>query len=62
MNDQFGVDGRLVRFGGLPAFKRVVPLFQILFGADYPYRSSAENTTGLTASNALGLKELDAIK
>jgi hypothetical protein len=62
MNDKFGVDRRLVRLGGLPALKQVVPLFQMLFGTDYPYRSSAENTTGLTASNALGAKELEAIK
>ena len=59
MNDKFGVDGRL---GGLPALKQAVPLFQILSGTDYPYRSSAENTTGLTALNALGAKEFKAIE
>jgi predicted TIM-barrel fold metal-dependent hydrolase len=46
----------------MTALKHVVPPSQILLGTDFPYRSSAENTTGLTASNAFDLKELEAIK
>jgi 6-methylsalicylate decarboxylase len=39
-----------------------VPMSQILFGTDYPYRSSQENTMGLRASKAFDPKELEAIK
>ena len=46
----------------MTALKHVVPMSQILFGTDYPYRSSQENTMGLTASKAFDLKELEAIK
>lgn len=46
----------------MTALKHVVPISQILFGTDYPYRSSTENTTGLTDSKAFDLQELEAIK
>jgi predicted TIM-barrel fold metal-dependent hydrolase len=51
-------------FNAVPmtALKHVVPMSQILFGTDYPYRSSTENTTGLIASNAFSPEELHAIK
>jgi 6-methylsalicylate decarboxylase len=46
----------------MTALKHVVPVSQILFGTDYPYRSSIENTTGLTESKAFDSQELEAIK
>src|SRR5581483_4286198 len=46
----------------MTALKHVVPLSQILFGTDYPYRSSRENTEGLMASGVFDAKELQAIK
>jgi predicted TIM-barrel fold metal-dependent hydrolase len=51
-------------FNAVPmtALKSVVPMSQILFGTDYPYRSSSENTDGLTASRAFTSQELEAIK
>lgn len=51
-------------FNAVPmtALKSVVPMSQILFGTDYPYRSSSENTVGLTTSKAFTSQELEAIK
>jgi 6-methylsalicylate decarboxylase len=46
----------------MTALKHVVPTSQILFGTDYPYRSSTENTVGLTESKAFDPEELAAIK
>jgi predicted TIM-barrel fold metal-dependent hydrolase len=46
----------------MTALKHVVPTSQILFGTDYPYRSSSENTTGLTESMAFTPEELEAIR
>lgn len=46
----------------MTALKHVVPLSQILFGTDYPYRSSIENTHGLVEGNAFDAKELEAVK
>jgi len=46
----------------MTALKHVVPTSQILFGTDYPYRSSVENTSGLVAGNAFDAKELEMIK
>jgi predicted TIM-barrel fold metal-dependent hydrolase len=46
----------------MTALKHVVPTSQILFGTDYPYRPSIENTTGLTASKAFDSQELEGIK
>lgn len=51
-------------FNAVPmtALKHVVPMSQILFGTDFPYRSSVENTTGMMTSNAFDAQELEAIK
>jgi 6-methylsalicylate decarboxylase len=46
----------------MTALKHVVPVSQILFGTDYPYRSSLENTKGLTASQAFTPEELELVK
>jgi len=46
----------------MTALKHVVPTSQILFGTDYPYRSSVENTSGLVAGHAFDAKELEMIK
>jgi predicted TIM-barrel fold metal-dependent hydrolase len=46
----------------MTALKHVVPTSQILFGTDFPYRSSIENATGMTESKAFDLEELQAIK
>jgi predicted TIM-barrel fold metal-dependent hydrolase len=46
----------------MTALKHVVPVSQILFGTDYPYRSSIENTKGLIASKVFDSSELEAIK
>jgi predicted TIM-barrel fold metal-dependent hydrolase len=46
----------------MTALKRVVPVSQILFGTDYPYRSSLENTNGLTASQAFTPDELELVR
>jgi predicted TIM-barrel fold metal-dependent hydrolase len=37
------------------ALKHAVTMSQILFGSDYPYRSSKENTMGLLAAKILGV-------
>jgi 6-methylsalicylate decarboxylase len=46
----------------MTALRHVVPMSQILFGTDYPYRSSQENTEGLMASGVFDAKELQAIR
>jgi predicted TIM-barrel fold metal-dependent hydrolase len=46
----------------MTALKHIVPVSQILFGTDYPYRPSLENTAGLVASKAFEADELAAIK
>lgn len=46
----------------MTALKHVVPVSQILFGTDYPYRSSLENTAGLTASQAFSPEEFELVK
>ena len=46
----------------LTALKHVVPVSQILFGTDYPYRSSLESANGLIASKAFDAKELEMVK
>ncbi|MDP9049608.1 MAG: amidohydrolase family protein, partial [Acidobacteriota bacterium] len=46
----------------MTALRQAVPLSQILFGTDYPYRTSQENTAGLLAANVFHLKELEAVK
>jgi predicted TIM-barrel fold metal-dependent hydrolase len=51
-------------FNAIPmnALKQAVPMSQILFGTDYPYRSSKESTMGLLASNVFSPEELQAVK
>ena len=46
----------------MTALKTMVPISQILFGTDYPYRSALESTRGLIGSQAFNAQELDAIK
>ena len=46
----------------MTALKQVVPMTQILFGTDYPYRSSLESTKGLIAGKAFDPKELEMVK
>lgn len=46
----------------MTALKHVVPVSQILFGTDYPYRSCGENTTGIAASRAFTPDELELVK
>jgi predicted TIM-barrel fold metal-dependent hydrolase len=46
----------------MTALKHIVPVSQILFGTDFPYRSSLENTKGLTASGAFDPRELELVK
>ena len=46
----------------MSGLKQVVPMSQILFGTDYPYRSSLENTVGMTSSKVFSSTELEAIR
>jgi predicted TIM-barrel fold metal-dependent hydrolase len=46
----------------MSALRRVVPISQILFGTDFPYRSSADSTTGLVDSKIFNARELQAIQ
>ena len=46
----------------MTALKHVVPMSQILFGTDYPYRSSLETTQGLIAGHAFDAAELEMVK
>ena len=46
----------------MTALKQIVPMTQILFGTDYPYRSSSENTKGLLAGKAFDATELGMVK
>ena len=46
----------------MAALKRVVPVSQILFGTDYPYRTAAEHVEELHASKVFTAKELAAIE
>ncbi len=46
----------------MEALRHVVPMSQILFGTDYPYRSSLESTLGLIESKVFDAAELEAIK
>lgn len=50
-------------FNAIPmnALKQAVPMSQILFGTDFPYRSSKENMDGLMASRAFSADELHGI-
>jgi len=45
----------------MSALKKLVPLSQIVFGTDYPFRTSAEHVAGLKESGVFSAKELAAI-
>jgi predicted TIM-barrel fold metal-dependent hydrolase len=45
----------------LRALRAVVPVSQIVFGTDYPYRSTQEHVKGLATSGVFDVKELQAI-
>ncbi len=47
--------------GALAALLKLAPVSQILFGTDYPYRSSAEEIDGLTAQH-FAAADLSAIE
>ena len=44
------------------ALKKLVPLSQILFGTDFPFRTSEEHVKGLRASGVFNARELQAIE
>ena len=46
----------------MEALRHVVPVSQIVFGTDYPYRFSLECTDGLIASKVFDPKELQSVK
>ncbi len=46
----------------MAALRRVVPVSQILFGTDYPYRTAAEHATELRQSRVFTAKEIAAIE
>lgn len=46
----------------MAALRRVVPVSQILFGTDYPYRTAAEHATELRQSRVFSAKEIAAIE
>jgi predicted TIM-barrel fold metal-dependent hydrolase len=46
----------------MAALRRVVPVSQILFGTDYPYRTAAEHATELRQSRVFNTKEIAAIE
>jgi predicted TIM-barrel fold metal-dependent hydrolase len=45
----------------LRALRTVVPVSQIVFGTDYPYRSTQEHVKGLATSGVFDARELQAI-
>lgn len=46
----------------MAALKHAVPISQIVFGTDYPYRTSKESAAGLLASDVFRFDELEAVK
>jgi predicted TIM-barrel fold metal-dependent hydrolase len=44
------------------ALKQAVPMSQILFGTDYPYRTPSESTTGLLRANVFNADELAMVQ
>jgi predicted TIM-barrel fold metal-dependent hydrolase len=46
----------------MTALKSVVPVSQILFGTDYPYRTSSETVTGLIDAKVFDAREFDQMK
>src|SRR5258706_1369507 len=45
----------------MTALKMLVPMSQIVFGSDFPYRTSAEHVEGLKSSGVYNAAELAAI-
>ena len=43
------------------ALRSVVPVSQIVFGTDYPYRSTSEHVRGLVTGKVFSAQELQAI-
>ncbi len=46
----------------MAALRRVVPVSQILFGTDYPYRTAAEHASELRQSRVFNAREIQAIE
>jgi predicted TIM-barrel fold metal-dependent hydrolase len=46
----------------MAALKKVVPVSQILFGTDYPFRTSAEHVKGLQECGVFTAAELKSIE
>lgn len=46
----------------MTALRQAVPISQIVFGTDYPYRTSKESIAGLLASRVFRSNDLEAIK
>ena len=44
------------------ALRKIVPVSQILFGTDYPYRTAAEHAQELRESRVFNAKEIAAIE
>jgi len=45
----------------MSALTKVIPVSQIVFGTDYPFRTAAEHVTGLKACGVFSAKDLQAI-
>jgi predicted TIM-barrel fold metal-dependent hydrolase len=45
----------------MAALRKVVPVSQIVFGTDFPYRTTAEHVNGLKADGVFNAKEMQAI-
>ena len=45
----------------MSALRKVMPVSQIVFGTDYPYRTQAEHVRGLQECGVFSPKELQAI-
>jgi 6-methylsalicylate decarboxylase len=45
----------------MAALRKVVPMSQIVFGSDFPYRAAEEHVTGLRASRMFTDKEMEAV-
>jgi predicted TIM-barrel fold metal-dependent hydrolase len=48
--------------GPMLALKKIIPVSQIVFGTDFPYRTAEEHVTGLKKSGTFTAKELRAIE
>lgn len=59
--DRFHYDtAQVANSVALGALSKLVPVSQIVYGTDFPYRTAADHTKGLTAFfNAADLKKVD---